>query len=758
MIEAVTQPHDELDTRVRAELADLGHGPEPKAVPKTASEAAPKPASEAAPEALLGLFDAMAGSRQLDIHARRMRERGQGFYTIGSAGHESNAVVALALRASDPALLHYRSGAFYLARSMQAGRKLADGLRDVLLGVAGAVADPASGGRHKVFGHPDLSIIPQTSTIASHLPRAVGVAFAIERARRIGVDSRWPADAVVITSFGDASVNHSTAAGALNTAGYCERLGLGMPLLFVCEDNGYGISVRTPSGWVAAAAHRPGIDYVAADGEDSAELERVATAAVSHIRSTRRPVFLHVRTVRYLGHAGTDVETGYRAAREMAADRSRDPLLALARRIVADHEVDLLARYDEIGAVVEQIADSLHEPPRLTSAPAVVAPLAPRRPAAIRERAIRPLLVEARAHAFGGRLPEHAGPLTLAQAINAALADELVARPELVVFGEDVGRKGGVYGVTRGLQQRFRSTRVFDTPLDEQAILGLGLGLGVTGLLPVPEIQYLAYLHNAEDQLRGEAASLRFFSDGTFTNPMVVRIAGLAYQRGFGGHFHNDNAVAVLRDIPGLVVAVPARPDDAPPLLRTLLAAAESDGQVSVLLEPIALYHERDLYRAGDRGWLGEYPPPDDAEAHIPIGSARVYGDGMDLTVLTFGNGLRMSLRAARRLADDGIAARVVDLRFIAPLPVDDIVRESAATGRVLVADETRHSGGVGEGVVAALVEAGFRGPITRVSSVDSFIPLGDAATTVLLDEGAIDRAARDLVMATPAPDDRRPG
>src|SRR6185312_894715 len=131
----------------------------------------------------------------------------------------------------------------------------------------------------------------------------------------------------------------------------------------------------------------------------------------------------------------------------------------------------------------------------------------------------------------------------------------------------------------------------FDTPLDEQAILGLGLWLGVSGLLPVPEIQYLAYLHNAEDQLRGEAASLRFFSDGSFTNPMVVRVAGLAYQKGFGGHFHNDNGLAVLRDIPGLVLAVPARPDDAVRMLRTCLAAAVTSGQVSVFLEPIALYH-----------------------------------------------------------------------------------------------------------------------------------------------------------------------
>src|SRR6201984_431174 len=150
----------------------------------------------------------------------------------------------------------------------------------------------------------------------------------------------------------------------------------------------------------------------------------------------------------------------------------------------------------------------------------------------------------------------------------------------MLVFGEDVARKGGVYGVTRGLQQRFGAPRVFDTLLDEQSILGLALGFGVSGLLPVPEIQYLAYVHNAEDQLRGEATSLRFFSNGAFTNPMVVRIAGLAYQKGFGGPVHNDNGVAVLRDIPGLVVGVPARPDDAGPMLRACLAAAARTGQV----------------------------------------------------------------------------------------------------------------------------------------------------------------------------------
>jgi 2-oxoisovalerate dehydrogenase E1 component len=685
------------------------------------------------------LFDAMAASRALDIEARRMRERGAGFYTIGSAGHESNAYVADALRPTDPALLHYRSGAFFLARTMQAGRTLDDGIRAVLLGLAAAVEDPASGGRHKVFGDETLAVIPQTSTIASHLPRAVGVAFAIGRARRLRQLTRWPRDAVAICSFGDASLNHSTATGALNTAGYCVTQGLPLPLVLVCEDNGIGISVPTPTGWVQQAAQRPGIRYLAADGTDPAAAAAAAHEAVTTARRDQRPAFLHLRTVRYLGHAGTDLETAYRGAAELAADVERDPLLALARQFPG---VDLADRYLSIRHRVAEIAAEVASAPKLCSAAEVMAPLAP---PVVPERPGRPpASMEDRQRAFDGRLPEDAGRLTLAQSINAALTDAMTARAGMLVFGEDVGRKGGVYGLTRGLQQRFGAARVFDTVLDEQSILGLGLGMGVSGLLPVPEIQYLAYLHNAEDQLRGEAASLRFFSAGSYPNPMVVRIAGLAYQKGFGGHFHNDNAVGVLRDIPGLVVAVPARPDDAAPMLRACLDAAEATGQVSVYLEPIALYHERDLYEPGDREWLAPYS----VQGAAPIGSARVYGDGRDLTIVTFGNGLRMSLRAARRLATDGIGARVVDLRWLMPLPLEDLLREAAITGRVLVADETRRSGGVSEGVVAALVDAGFDGAIGRVTSADSFIPLGDAANLVLMSEADIDAAAHRLLGA----------
>jgi 2-oxoisovalerate dehydrogenase E1 component len=722
------------------------------AAPRThpADPAAPvRPDSRLTGGLAMELFDAQLGNRHLDLAARYLRAAGHGFYTIGSAGHEANAAVAAALRPTDPALLHYRSGAFYLARAAQVGGTVP--LRDVLLGLVTAADEPIAGGRHKVFGHAGLAVIPQTSTIASHLPRAVGVAFAIDRARKLGVTSRWPGDAIAVTSFGDASANHSTATGAINTACQVAYQGLPMPVLFVCEDNGLGISVRTPAGWIAATySGRPPMRYFFADGTDLAACYDAALAAAAHVRTKRAPAFLHVSVVRFMAHAGSDAEVSYRSTAEITADYERDPLLGTARLLVGAGlltPAEVVDRYEAMRTRVRAIADDAVTHRRLASGAEIAAPLAPRHPDHVARRAAQAGDRQARVRAFGDRPPEAAGQLTLADSINRALADALASYPDLLVFGEDVGRKGGVYGVTRGLTRRFGAGRVFDTLLDEQSILGLGLGAGVSGLLPVPEIQYLAYLHNAEDQLRGEAASLQFFSTGQFRNPMVVRVAGLAYQKGFGGHFHNDNAVAVLRDIPGLVVAVPARGDDAAAMLRTCLAAAEIDGSVCVFLEPIALYHTRDLYEPGDRGWLCPYAAPQRwADAHVPIGRGRTYGDGSDLTLVTFGNGVPMSLRVARRLAESGIGARVLDLRWLAPLPVEDLLREADATGRVLVVDETRRSGGVSEAVITALADAGYRGRAARVTAMDSFIPLGDAAAHVLVSEAGIEKAASDLL------------
>ncbi|MDT0262409.1 thiamine pyrophosphate-dependent enzyme [Jatrophihabitans lederbergiae] len=735
-----------LDEHFRDEVGLLERGP------ARALTAPVRAGSALSVQRALELFTAQCESRHADLAAIWMQSRGRGFYTISSSGHEGNAGVAAALRPDDPALLHYRSGGFYCARSRQ--KPGHDPVRDILFGVAAATGEPIAGGRHKVFGNADLAVIPQTSTIASHLPRAVGLAYSLDRARRTGVQTPWSRDAIVVTSFGDASVNHSTLVGAFNTASNTVYQGLPMPVLMVCEDNGIGISTRTPSGWIAERfATRPGLKYIAVNGCDLADVYDAAEQAAHFVRTTRKPAFLHLRTVRFLGHAGSDAEVAYRTPAEITADYARDPLLVTAQLLAdagAADGAELLQRYEAVRKRVRSVAVAAMAEPQLGSADAIMAPLAPRDRVKVAEAVTAPAAAD-RQTVFSAKLPEDEPPLTLAQSINRALHDELARRPQTLLFGEDVSLKGGVYGVTRGLRKSFGVARVFDTILDEQAVLGVGLGSALAGFLPIPEIQYLAYLHNAEDQLRGEAATLQFFSQGQYRNPMVVRIAGLGYQKGFGGHFHNDNSVSVLRDIPGLVVAVPSHPSDAPAMLRTLLAAAVTDGTVSVFLEPIALYHRRDLHSEGDGGWLAPYAGPDSwAERHIPIGRARRWvtgqGDGSDLTILTFGNGVPMSLRVAHTLAADGVSSRVVDLRWLSPLPVKDILREAAASGQVLIVDETRRSGGVSEGIIAALVDGGFRGTISRVNSADSFIPLGDAARSVLLDEATVLRAARALV------------
>jgi 2-oxoisovalerate dehydrogenase E1 component len=692
--------------------------------------------------AAVDLFTDQVRSRALDVAARDLKQQARSFYTISSAGHEQNAVVGALLRPTDPAFLHYRSGGFMMARSRQDAA--VDPVMDTLLSLVASADDPIAEGRHKVWGSRRLWVPPQTSTIASHLPKAVGAAFAVERARRLDLPLPVPPDSIVCCSFGDASSNHASALAGINAARYSHRRGSPVPILFVCEDNGIGISVDTPRRWISTAfSNLPHLRYVRAEG-DLVEVWNAVEGAVRHCRSARAPVFLHLDVIRLWGHAGSDVETGYRSLAEIEAVERRDPLLRNAATLLAAGA----ATPQRLQALVAGVREEVHAAaakavrrPHLATREAVMAPLAPYAEAAIRDDASAPADAARRAALFGRHLPEEAAtPVrrTLAAHINAALHDEMLRRPEMVVFGEDVGRKGGVYHLTAGLQRAFGVNRVFDTLLDETTILGIAQGAGQLGLLPVPEIQYLAYVHNALDQLRGEAASLSFFSAGQFTNPMVVRIAGLAYQKGFGGHFHNDNSVGALRDIPGLMLAVPARGDDAVRMLRGALATARACGRVVCFLEPIALYHEKDLHEPGDEGWLSDYPPL--GEVLLPGEVGIHHPEHGDVLIVTYGNGLRMSLRAARTLASEhGIRPRVLDLRWLAPLPLRAVAAHAADCGGVLVADECRATGGgIADAVIAGLVETGYAGPARSVRSADSYVPLGPAADTVLLSEDDI--------------------
>ncbi|WP_372613469.1 dehydrogenase E1 component subunit alpha/beta [Halomonas sp.] len=683
------------------------------------------------PHGLIELFESQLMSRHLDLQARRLQARGEGFYTIGSAGHEGNAAIALALRSTDPAFLHYRDAAFMIQRSRAAGDQTP--LWDLLLSLVASSEDPISGGRHKVLGSVSLNIPPQTSTIASHLPKAVGAAHGLSLRRRLGSAGRWPEDSVVICSFGDASFNHSTAQGAINAAGWAAFQGLPMPLVMVCEDNGIGVSMPTPQGWIEASMRsRPGFHYLACDGLDLLDTWRVARQAEVMARRRRQPVFLHMRCVRLFGHAGSDAQQAYLSAERIEADEARDPLL-ISAGLLRRHDVltveEIAGRYRTIGEEVAELAERAIRRPKLETAEQVMASLLPPH----RRGQARP---------WQGEIDTT--PTPMAKLINRALQRLMERYPHLVMAGEDIGRKGGVYGVTQRLQALFGSHRVIDTLLDEQTILGLGIGLAQNGLVPILEIQFLAYLHNAEDQLRGEAATLSFFSNAQYANPMVVRIAGLGYQKGFGGHFHNDNAIAVLRDIPGLLVACPSNGADAVGLLQEAVRLADEEQRLVVFLEPIALYHTRDLLAEGDRQWCFADPG---VEYRLAVGEVGQWGEGKDLAIVSYGNGAYLSRQAAVRLEAEGIALRLVDLRWLTAIDHDALLARVADCRQILVVDECRRTGSVSEEVITAMVERGLQSHrLHRLTAQDSFIALGRAATLTLPSVAGILERARRLV------------
>jgi 2-oxoisovalerate dehydrogenase E1 component len=697
----------------------------------------------------VALFESQLISRHLDLMARVLRKQEKVFYTIGSSGHEGNAMVARLTRHTDPAFLHYRSGGFMAERF----RKLPgmDPIMDSALSFAASQDDPASGGRHKVWGSKPLWVLPQTSTIASHLPKALGTAIAIEQAKRIQHVLPIPDDSITICSFGDASANHATAQTAFNTAAWTAYQKLPAPVLFVCEDNGIGISVKTPSGWIASSFQsRPDLDYFFADGLDVAEGYAQVQAAVEHCRRSRRPTFLHLKTTRIMGHAGTDFEIEWRSIEELVAVEASDPLLrsaAIAMESGIMSREQVLELYEATRKKCFAAADEADRRPKIESLQEVMRPLAPFSADKVKAQAERTDFTERRLHVFGGeeKLPEKQAPRHLAIQINNALHDIFAQYPETLLFGEDVAQKGGVYTVTKGLQKAYGPRRVFNTLLDETMILGMAQGFANMGMLPLPEIQYLAYFHNACDQIRGEACSLQFFSNGQYRNPMVMRIASLGYQRGFGGHFHNDNSITALRDIPALVVACPSRGDDAVTMLRTMTALAKVDGRVCAYLEPIALYMTKDLYEAGDGQWLTSYPAPG---LMMPMGEERVYSpEAKDMVIFSFGNGVPMSLRAARDIEKaHGWKVRVIDLRWLQPLNTSAIAKHAGDCTRIIVVDEGRRSAGVGEGIITAITESGFGAkPLRRVVGQDTYTPLAGAAFLVIPSEADIVKMAAEL-------------
>jgi 2-oxoisovalerate dehydrogenase E1 component len=597
---------------------------------------------------------------------------------VSGQGHEGAQVgAAWALRAGhDVVLPYYRDMGVMLALGMTA--------EQILLAVLARADDPNSGGRQMPnhWGWAERRIITGSSPIATQLPHAAGLAYASKLAK----DER-----VVVSFFGEGATSKGDFHEALNFAGI-HRL----PMVFVCENNGYAISVPMASESavddVALRAHAYGFGGVIADGNDPLDVYAAVRSAVRHARRGDGPTLVECKTYRYLAHTSDDDDRTYRTTQEVEAWRKKDPLRRITQYCI---EQRLLSEAEEerIEAEVKALVDD--------SAKAAEAAAPPDPATATHHVFARP--IEGRPDPEPE--PTEGTERTVIDTIRWTQHELLAADPRVLVLGEDVGPRGGVFRATDGLAAAFGTDRILDTPLAESSIIGIAIGLALAGLRPIAEIQFADFIHSGFDQLVSEAARIHYRSAGDFEVPLVVRAP---WGGGVHGALYHSQAIeAFYAHVPGLKVVAPATPADVCGLLR----AAVDDP------DPVLFLEHKKTYRSVTG------PVPEDPGWRVPIGLAEVARAGTDLTVVTYGLHRHLCLEAAAALAEAGEGSvEVVDLRTISPLDTTTVLESVARTGRCLVVHEDNRSFGVGAEVAARVAEEGFwhlDAPVRRLATAD---------------------------------------
>ncbi len=668
-------------------------------------------------------------SRALDDREILLQKQSRVFFQISGAGHEILLTsLARSLRpAYDWFFPYYRDRALVLALGVTP--------RAILLEAVGSSEDPASGGRQMPchWGDAGRNIVTQSSPTGSQCLPAVGCAEAGRYlARRPALPGcRSHGDELTYVSLGEGTTSEGEFWESLNTA--CR---LHLPVLYVVADNGYAISVRSADQAPAPVSELVrgfrGLAVTKVDGWDYAACRSVGARAVARVRAGEGPGLIHARVTRPYSHSAADSQTKYRGADELARELAHDPIDTFERDLVqggvltTDEAAAIRTGAKDIAARAADEALGAPRPDPATVTDNVVAAAPRTRPAP-----------EPAADATGE-------PVLLADAIGRTLHELLAADERIRVFGEDVADadddlladvegKGGVFGVTRGLQRRFGSARCYNTPLAESNIVGRGVGQALRGLRPCAEIQFFDYIWPAMQQLRSEMATIRWRSNGAFTCPLVVRVAIGGYLTG-GGIWHSQSGESIFAHTPGLLVAFPSRARDAVGLLRTAFA---SDDPV-LFLEHKHLYRQR--YAADPfphQGWT------------VPFGRATVARAGRDLTIVTWGATVQKSLVAADELAAEGCSAEVIDLRTVAPWDHELVAESVERTGRLLVVHEDTLTAGFGGEVAAWTAEHCFwalDAPVTRVAATDTFVAYEPSLEHAILPQVSdITAAARTL-------------
>ncbi|MDA8291232.1 MAG: dehydrogenase E1 component subunit alpha/beta [Actinomycetota bacterium] len=676
---------------------------------------------------LLEDFRTACTARAVDERQMILHKQGRTFFQIAGAGHEA-LLVALA-RSFRPAhdwfFPYYRDVALALALGVPP--------LEVLLQSVGSAEDPSSGGRQMPchWGRSDLHIVTQSSPTGSQCLPAVGCAEATRylATHRIAGLEAAP-DEVTYVSLGEGATSEGEFWESVNTA--CK---LSLPVVYLVADNGYAISVpasdQAPAPISTLVSGFPGIEVRRFDGLDYFASRAHGAAAVERARSGGGPSLLHATVTRPHSHSASDTQARYRLAQEIAAEQGLDPVDRLERELVA------------AGVLTAERAAEVRSEVRASVADAATAALAAARPdpstVADHLTALPRLAPPAPGSEQGG------DPVHFGEAIRLTLHEVMESDERVRVFGEDVADAsdahlaeldglGGVFGNTHGLQRRFGTDRCFNTPLAEANIVGRAVGQAVRGLHPSPEIQFFDYVWPAMQQIRSEAATTRWRSQGAFRVPLVLRVAIGGYVLG-GAIWHSQCGESIFTHIPGLVVVFPSRARDAAGLLRAAFLAED----------PVLFLEHKALYR--QRYAMDPFPSPGYV---VPFGSAATVRPGDDLTIVTWGAMVHRSLQAAEVLADEGVSVEVVDLRSLAPWDKETVVRSVRRTSRLLVAHEDVLTGGFGAEVAAYVADECFAeldAPVRRVAAADTWVPYEPTLEKAVLPQVAdVLDAARSIV------------